>query len=104
MRWIDAQRRLAQVVDREPVRNWTNISLVRHAVGECLSPHAGDLPVEVPVAVATDGAFPDPAFRAPVDLRLKPLSFVLWFRSSHPTKFTEFIGHQLLAHIGAVQV
>jgi len=101
MRWIDATRVLAEVVDREASSDRSHEELVRGPVGKGLFPYAPEFPVEVAIAVGSHGSDPEPAVVSRSDLGLKSLPFVSWFRPTHPTKFTELIGHQLMQHVRA---
>ncbi len=70
---------------------------------QLLNPPATFFHVEQAVAVRVDRALPDPAVARTLDLRLESLSHItrVWSRhnANHTTKYTEFIGRQLLAYL-----
>lgn len=104
MRGIDAQRSFAKVVDRQSGGDRSDVELVRRAVCPMFSPPSVERAhIEQPVSVRVLGAGPDPAPVAASNLGVESLSNVSRLRPTlHPTDFTEFVGRQLLAHLGAV--
>lgn len=106
MFWVDAQRRHAQVV--QGVAGWdrTHQQLVAPTVREHLCPPPVDLPMEVAVAVATNGSCPEPASIRSRHLRPEALVLIAGRRSLHgvhyTTGYTEYLGRQLIEHLEAV--
>jgi hypothetical protein len=98
MLWPNAAGRHADVIQRVAGPDWADVELVGVPMREHLDPRPLAPDVEVPVAVPANGAPPHPAASSALDLGLEPLAFGLR-RWSHPTKYTEWIGTQLLAEL-----
>lgn len=94
----DASRRHADVIERVAEGDRPDVERVGVPVREHLDPLAIALDVEVAVAVGPDRTPPHPAPSRPFNLSFEPLQFGLR-RWTHPTKYTEWIGAQLLREI-----
>jgi hypothetical protein len=105
MRRIDTHGHSTQVVDRVALRYRPNVELIRDAVSPKLCPLAGDLAVEQAVPVGVKCPFPQPAVRSAPNFPCEPLLLILrrWTHchaGNHTTKYTEWIGRQLLTALG----
>lgn len=104
MRWVDASRDHAEVVECGPLGDRPDVHLVADPVGEELLPAPVDLHVEVAVPVAPHRAGPQPAIGLVANLAAEPLANVaglgaLCHGPKHTTTYTEWIGAQLLDHL-----
>ena len=107
MCWINADGVHAEVIQRRTLGDWSDVELVAEPVCQHLPPHAVNLPMEVAISIHANGADPKPAVGSRSDLGFESRALVLRFRSlghdnNHTTRYTEYIGRQLLDVMGAV--